>query len=57
MTKRHNNFFRFLKYVSPYRVYLLLAILGGVVKFTIPLLLPQLTRYLLDHVLLNPEMS
>ena len=57
MTKRHNNFFRFLKYVSPYRIYLLLAILGGVVKFTIPLLLPQLTRYLLDHVLLNPEMS
>ena len=54
---KRNNFMRFLSYVKPYRGYLILAILGGVVKFTVPLLVPELTRYLLDEVFLDPAMS
>lgn len=50
-------FLRFLRYVAPYKHYLLLAVLGGVVKFSVPLLVPQLTRYLLDHVFLNPDLT
>lgn len=38
------TFLRFLRYVAPYKHYLLLAVLGGVVKFSVPLLVPQLTR-------------
>lgn len=55
--RRPNNFLRFLSYVKPYRGYLILAIIGGIVKFTVPLLVPELTRYLLDHVFLNPELT
>jgi ABC-type multidrug transport system fused ATPase/permease subunit len=55
--RRPSNFLRFLSYVKPYRGYLILAIVGGIVKFTVPLLVPELTRYLLDHVFLNPELT
>lgn len=54
--KKH-NFIRFLGYVRPYSGYLVLAVLGGIVKFTVPLLVPQVTRHLLDDVFLNPEMA
>ena len=53
MLEKRRNFIRFLGYVRPYSKYLLLAIIGGVVKFTVPLLVPQVTRYLLDDVFLN----
>jgi len=36
---------------------LLLAVVGGIVKFTIPLLVPQVTRHLLDNVFLNEAMT
>lgn len=47
------NFVRFLRYVKPYAWFIVLAVVGGIIKFTVPLLVPQLTRYLLDDVLLN----
>jgi ABC-type multidrug transport system fused ATPase/permease subunit len=53
----NNNFFRFIGYVKPYWKILLLGIIGGVVKFTVPLLAPQVTRYLLDDVFLNSSMD
>ncbi len=53
MGKKHSNFVRFLGYVRPYSGYLVLAIIGGIIKFTVPLLVPQVTRYLLDDVFLN----
>jgi subfamily B ATP-binding cassette protein MsbA len=53
----HNNFIRFLFYVKPYRVDIALAAIGGIVKFTVPLFVPEITRYLLDDVFLNPAMS
>ncbi|HSW00710.1 MAG TPA: ABC transporter ATP-binding protein [Sedimentisphaerales bacterium] len=57
MSIKHHNFVRFLGYVRPYTKYLLLAVMGGVVKFTVPLLVPQVTRHLLDDVFLNPAMT
>jgi ABC-type multidrug transport system fused ATPase/permease subunit len=55
--KHNDNFFRFLLYVKPYTLYIVLAVLGGITKFTVPLLVPEMTRYLLDEVYLNPAMS
>jgi ABC-type multidrug transport system fused ATPase/permease subunit len=52
-----SNFVRFLGYVRPYKRYVFLASLGGVVKFGVPLLVPQVTRHLVDQVYLNPAMS
>ncbi len=56
MAKRQ-NFLRFLKYVSPYKYLVILAILAGVVKFTVPLLVPQLTRHLVDNVFLSQTLT
>jgi len=57
MASKHNNFIRFLSYVRPYWKYILLGAVGGVVKFTMPLLVPQATRHLLDNVYLNSALS
>jgi ABC-type multidrug transport system fused ATPase/permease subunit len=57
MEKKPNNFVRFLAYVRPYTKYVVVATLGGIVKFTVPLWVPQITRYLLDNVYLNSAMS
>lgn len=54
---RFSNFIRFLAYVAPYKWDIVRATLGGVVKFTLPLLVPQITRYLLDGVFLNPALT
>ena len=57
MTTSDNHFLRFLGYVKPYWKDLLLGTIGGIVKFTVPLLVPQVTRYLLDDVFLNQALS
>jgi ABC-type multidrug transport system fused ATPase/permease subunit len=57
MEQKPNNFVRFLAYVRPYTKYVVVATLGGIVKFTVPLWVPQITRYLLDNVYLNSAMS
>jgi len=57
MAARHHNFIRFLGYVRPYLKYLGLAVAGGIAKFTVPLLVPQVTRHLLDDVFLNAQMT
>jgi ABC-type multidrug transport system fused ATPase/permease subunit len=57
MEQKPRNFIRFLGYVRPYTKYVILATLGGIVKFTVPLWVPQITRYLLDNVYLNSAMS
>ena len=54
--KRH-KFWRFVDYVRPYWKYLLLAVAGGIVKFTVPLLVPQVTRHLLDNVFLSEALT
>lgn len=50
-------FVRFLRYVSPYRWFVVLAVLGGIVKFTVPLAVPLVTRHLIDAVFLAPNLS
>ena len=57
MNNKRQIFFRFLAYVRPYSGYIVLAILGGTVKFTLPLLVPQLTKHLIDNVFLNTTLS
>lgn len=57
MAARHHNFIRFLGYVRPYTKYLALAVAGGIAKFTVPLLVPQVTRHLLDDVFLNVQLT
>ena len=54
---RRNNFFRFLRYVWPYRFYVAAGAVGGIVKFGVPLLVPEVTRHLLDEVYLNPALT
>lgn len=41
---------RFLSYVKPYWFLIVLAAIGGVVKFTTPLAFPQVMRYFIDFV-------
>jgi len=53
VNNKRSVFFRFLVYVKPYRRYIVFAILGGIVKFSVPLLVPQVTRHLIDDVYLN----
>jgi len=53
MRTKYWNFIRFLRYVRPYTKYLVIATIGGIVKFVVPLLVPQVTRHLLDNVFLN----
>ncbi len=48
--RRKGNFLRFMAYVRPYARYIVAAAIGGVVKFLIPLIVPQLTRYLIDNI-------
>jgi subfamily B ATP-binding cassette protein MsbA len=57
MDKNSHKFMRFLGYVRPYRTYLIIGIIGGMVKFTVPLLLPQVTRHLLDNVFPNEALT
>jgi subfamily B ATP-binding cassette protein MsbA len=48
-----SNFRRFLGYVKPYRFLIVLATIGGMVKFLLPLAVPQITRFLIDDVYTN----
>jgi len=57
MSQHRTNFFRFLRYVLPYKKYIVLAALGGMVKFTVPLLFPKLTQHLIDEVFGNAALT
>ena len=54
---RQNNFIRFLGYVRPYAWLVALGALGGVVKFTVPLIIPPVTGHLIDNVFQNAALS
>lgn len=43
---------RLLKYIVPYKKYILCSTIGGVIKLTIPLIIPQIIRYFTDDLLL-----
>src|SRR5262249_35137987 len=57
MSSRKSTFIRFLGYVRPYWKQIVAASIGGIVKFTLPLYVPQVTRHLFDDVYLNPALS
>jgi ABC-type multidrug transport system fused ATPase/permease subunit len=57
MDRRPDNFVRFLGYVRPYVWFIVIGASCGIIKFTVPLLVLQLTRYLLDDVLLSSTFS
>jgi ABC-type multidrug transport system fused ATPase/permease subunit len=55
--KKTDDLVRFLRYVRPYWKWILLSVIGGVVKFVVPLFVPQVLRYLIDDVFSNKAMS
>src|SRR4030066_695696 len=57
MGSKYWNFIRFLGYVRPYTKYLFIATIGGIAKFVVPLLVPQVTRHLIDNVFLNSTLA
>lgn len=52
--KKTSIFFRFLGYVRPYWWLIAIAATGGIIKFTIPLIFPQIMQYFIDTVF-SPE--
>jgi len=55
-TLRQPSYFRrFLAYVRPYWWMVVLAALGGIIKFSVPLLVPQVTQTLIDGILLDDQ--
>ena len=55
--KHRGHFIRFLSYVKPYWLYVVLGAVGGVVKFTLPLFVPRLIQFLVDNVFQNPDLA
>jgi subfamily B ATP-binding cassette protein MsbA len=54
---QRSNFLRFVSYVRPYTFDVIAASIGGIVKFSVPLFVPEITRHLLDDVFLSPVMT
>ncbi|HEX7002780.1 MAG TPA: ABC transporter ATP-binding protein [Trueperaceae bacterium] len=56
-THTWRNVRRFAAFLKPYLGQLALASAGGIVKFSVPLLVPLATRYLLDQVFLDEGLT
>jgi ABC-type multidrug transport system fused ATPase/permease subunit len=50
MDKRDKVLGRFLKYVKPYTVLIVLAVIGGIIKFSVPLIFPRIMQYFIDDL-------
>ncbi|RID81780.1 ABC transporter ATP-binding protein [Peribacillus asahii] len=48
---------RYLQFVKPYKWIIFATIIIGLLKFTIPLLLPLLTKYVIDDIVANHTIS
>lgn len=46
-----NSIKRYLKFVSPYKLHIIVTIIVGVIKFAIPLITPLLLKYVIDDVI------
>ena len=44
---------RIMNYIFPYWYYILISTIGGVVKLTIPLIIPQILKYFTDVLLVS----
>jgi len=50
MDKTDKVLVRFLKYVKPYTFLIVVAVFGGIIKFTVPLIFPRIMQYFIDDV-------
>ncbi|WP_075037481.1 ABC transporter ATP-binding protein [Halobacillus dabanensis] len=48
---------RYLRFVKPYKGKIILTVLIGVVKFSIPLLMPLIIKYVIDNIVNAEELS
>lgn len=48
---------RYLKFVKPYRLQIIATVFIGILKFAIPLLIPLLTKYVLDDIVINDHLT
>ena len=48
---------RYMQFVKPYTMLIILTIMIGILKFGIPLLIPLLIKYVIDDVINNTSMS
>jgi ATP-binding cassette, subfamily B, putative efflux pump len=48
---------RYMQFVKPFRIQIIVTIIIGIVKFGIPLLIPQLIKYVIDDIINNHHMS
>ena len=49
-SKERSSFLRFLHYVKPYAWLIAIASVGGIIKFTVPLIFPRIMQYFIDDV-------
>ncbi|WML32250.1 ABC transporter ATP-binding protein [Neobacillus sp. OS1-32] len=47
---------RYLTFVKPYRWQIVATIIIGIIKFSIPLILPMLIKYVVDDIVQNPNL-
>lgn len=52
MKKNHSQIFRVLSYVKPHWYLIIASTLAGILKLTLPLILPQVVKYFTDVVLM-----
>jgi subfamily B ATP-binding cassette protein MsbA len=48
---------RYLQFVKPFRIQIIGTIIIGIIKFGIPLLIPQLIKYVIDDIINNHHMT
>lgn len=48
---------RYLQFVKPYRLQVVWTIIIGVIKFSIPLMIPMLIKYVVDDIVGSPTMN
>jgi len=49
--KHQGSIRRYMAFVKPYQKQILLTVFVGIIKFSIPLGLPLLYKYIIDHIL------
>ncbi|MED5017004.1 ABC transporter ATP-binding protein [Paenibacillus chibensis] len=47
----------YYRFVKPYTKWIVITLIIGMVKFSIPLTLPMILKYVVDDLLMNPKMS
>ncbi|WP_214480485.1 ABC transporter ATP-binding protein [Bacillus sp. SM2101] len=52
-----NNITRYLRFVKPYKWHVIGTVLIGIIKFSIPLIIPLLLKYVIDDVIGNPNLT